>query len=478
MKKTIKFGTDGWRGVIGEDYTFENVRICAQGVANYLHNRGIAAQGLVVGYDTRFASEDFAAAVAEVVAANGIKVYLNPAPAPTPVISYAIVAKKAAGAVIITASHNPAIWSGFKYKPEYAGSASPEVTAELESNIAQVISNEEVKRLPLEDGLSQGLIEHYDPAPVYLSHIAKLVDIERIQQAGLVIAIDSMYGSGAGYFKRLLTGGTTEVIEINDERNPLFPGIQPEPISQNLTRLSGMIKDSNIDIGLATDGDADRIGILDENGTFVTQLQVFALLALYLLEVRGERGTLVKSITTSDMIFRLGEIFSVPVFETPVGFKYIGPKMMAENALIGGEESGGFGFRGHIPERDGMLAALYILDFMVRLKKKPSELIEYLYDKVGVHHYDRKDFHFHKEEYTEKQEEISQHLSQFKPGQIDTAAVTSIDTFDGFRYRLSDGSWLLIRLSGTEPLLRIYAESDSLAHVERLLAAGKRLAGI
>ena len=394
MATTIKFGTDGWRGIIGEDYTFDNVRACAQGVANYLLNHNIASQGLLVGYDTRFASEDFAAAVAEVVAANGIKVYLNPAPAPTPVISYAIVAKKAAGAVIITASHNPAIWNGFKYKSEYAGSASPEVTAELESNITQILGDGEVKRLPLADGLKQGLIEYYDPAPVYLSHIAELVDIERIRQAGLKVAVDSMYGSGIGYFKGLLTGGSTEVIEINAERNPLFPGIQPEPIAQNLTNLSNLIQENKIDIGLATDGDADRIGILDENGTFITQLQVFALLALYFLETRGERGALVKSITTSDMLYRLGEIFSVPVYETPVGFKYVGPKMIAENALIGGEESGGFGFRGHIPERDGILAALYILDFMVRTEKKPSELIEYLYDKVGVHHYDRTDFHF------------------------------------------------------------------------------------
>jgi len=234
------------------------------------------------------------------------------------------------------------------------------------------------------------------------------------------------------------------------------------------------VREIKADVGLATDGDADRIGPLDENGSFITPLQLFALLALYLLEVRGERGAIVKSITTTDMVYRLGELFSVPVHETLVGFKYLGPLMIAENALIGGEESGGFGFRGHIPERDGILAGLYLLDLMVSMDKKPSELLKYLYDKVGPHYYERTDFHFP----PEKRETIIQRLDQLRPSQIDNSEVTNIDTSDGFRFRLSDGSWLLIRLSGTEPLLRIYAESDSIAHVERLLEAGRRLAGI
>lgn len=470
----IKFGTDGWRGIIADDFTFDNVRVCAQAVGDYLLERGIASQGLLVGYDTRFASEDFAASVAEVVAGNGIKVYLNPRPAPTPVISYAIVAREAAGAVIITASHNPAAWNGFKYKPEYAGSASPEVTAELERNIHRILNSEEPKRVSLRDGFKQGMIRYHDPAPEYVSHIKGLVDVERIRNAGLKIAVDSMHGAGMGYFKDILSGCSTEVIEINSHRDPLFSGLQPEPIAQNLTRLSDLVVVTGAAAGLATDGDADRIGILDEKGRFVTQLQVFALLALYLLEVRGERGPIVKSITTTDMMYRLGELYSVPVFETPVGFKYLGPKMMSENALIGGEESGGFGFRGHIPERDGILAALYILDFMIHTGKSLSELIKYLYSKVGDHHYDRNDFQFP----AEMKEDIIRRLSQSRPDEIDKAAVVGIDTTDGYRFRLSDGSWLLIRMSGTEPLLRIYAESDSIERVNRLLQKGKTLAGI
>jgi len=474
MTSNIKFGTDGWRAVIAEDFTFDNVRACAQGVADYLLDGGVAKDGLLIGYDTRFDSEDFAAAVAEVIAANGIKAYLNPRAAPTPVISYAIVVKKAAGGVIITASHNPHIYNGFKYKPEYGGSASPEVTAELEKRIHAIAGSGKIKRLPLSDGLKQGLIEYYDPEPIYLSHIAKMVDLEHIRKAGLKIAIDSMYGAGAGYFRRLLKGGSTRLIELNYKRNPLFPGIQPEPIASHLSKLSRRVQTSKADVGLATDGDADRIGVLDENGVFVTQLQVFALLTLYLLEIRGERGAIVKSVTTTDMVYKLGKLYSVPVFETPVGFKYLGPKMMAENALIGGEESGGFGYRGHIPERDGVLSGLYILDFMVKTGKKPSELIKYLYSKVGPHHYNRIDFHFSEE----KREAVVQRLSQLKPTEIDNTEVTKIDTVDGFRFRLSDGSWLLIRLSGTEPVVRIYAESDSPEHVERLLKAGEKLAGI
>ncbi len=474
MESVIKFGTDGWRAIIAEDFTFDNVRACAQGVANYLLNCGTASQGLVVGYDTRFASEDFAAAVAEVVAANGIKIYLNPQAAPTPVISYAVLDKKAAGAVIITASHNPGIWNGLKYKPEYAGSASPEVVAELEDQIQKVLSTNKIKRISLTEGIEQGIIEYHDPKPVFSKQIAGLVDIDKIRQAGLKVVVDSMYGSGTGYFKELLAGGSTEVIEINGERNPLFPGIQPEPIAPNLGRLCDVIKETKADIGLATDGDADRIGLVDENGVFITTLQVYALLALYLLEVRGQKGAMVKSITTTNMIYRLGELFSVPVFETPVGFKYLGPRMISENALIGGEESGGFGFRGHIPERDGVLSGLFLLDLVVQMKKKPSQIIEYLYSKVGPHHYDRIDIHFS----PEKREQVVQRLEQAKPDQIDNSAVSRIDTIDGFRYILSDGSWLLIRLSGTEPLLRIYAESDSIARVNRLLNEGKGLAGV
>ncbi len=474
MTSPIKFGTDGWRGIIAQDFTFDNVRLCAQGVANYVKETGLAHRGLIIGYDTRFASEDFAAAAAEVVAANGIKAYLCHKTTPTPIIAHAILRKKAAGAIIITASHNPANWNGFKYKLEQAISASPQVIAELERHIADILASGSVKHIPMDQGVKQGLVELFDPSPSYLRHIRGLVDVEGLRHAGLKLIVNSMYGAGAGYFATILQGGSTEVLEIHGERNPLFPGIQPEPIASHLTELSTLVRESEASVGLATDGDADRIGIVDEKGSFITPLQVFALLALYLLELRGLRGAIVKTITSTSMLNRLGELFQVPVYETPVGFKHVAPKMIAETALIGGEESGGFAFRGHIPDRDGLLSGLYFLDLMVREQKSPSQLVEYLYSKVGPHYYDRIDIEFPQEE----REAINRRLAQSRPSHIDDLELEEMDTSDGFRFLLADRTWLLIRFSGTEPVLRIYAEGDSQQRVSRLIAQGRKMAGV
>lgn len=470
----IKFGTDGWRAIIAQDFTFDNVRACAQGVADYLQQAGLAERGLIIGYDTRFASEDFASAAAEVVAGNGVKVYLSPKATPTQVVSFGVVTQKAGGAVVITASHNPAIWNGFKFKSEDGASAPPAVIARLEKNISQTLNTGKINRLPLVEASKQGLIEYLDLEPAYHGQLARLIDLNKLRQGKMKIVIDSMYGAGAGYFQALLGGGAIELVEINSERNPAFPGIQPEPIAVNLTKLSARVKKEGAAVGLATDGDADRIGVIDENGNFLTQLQVFALLTLYLLEIRGERGSIVKTITTTDMLYRLGEIFRVPVYETPVGFKYVAPIMVAENALVGGEESGGYGFRGHIPERDAILAGLYFLDFMVRTGKTPAELLDYLYSKVGPHHYQRVDIEFP----AEQRQTIITQLKDNLPDTIDGVDVVKSDTADGFRFTLADNTWLLIRFSGTEPVLRIYAESDSLARAENLLDFGKKLAGV
>ena len=450
------------------------MRVCAQGVVDYLKQAGLASRGLIIGYDTRFASEDFASAAAEVVAGNGIKVYLCPRATPTPLISFGVVKQKVGGAIIITASHNPATWNGFKYKNEQGSSASDEVTAQIEGFISQALATGKIDRLPLAEALTQGLVEYLDLAPIYFDQLTKLVDLNKLRQARLKIVVDSMYGAGAGYLRMLLDGGAIEVVEINNERNPLFPGIQPEPIAANLAKLSATVKEQGASVGLATDGDADRMGIVDEKGIFLTQLQVFALLCLYLLEIRGERGPVVKTITTTSMVYRLGEIFDVPVYETPVGFKYISPVMLAENALIGGEESGGYGFRGHVLERDGILASLYFLDLMIKTGKTPSELIDYLYSKVGPHYYERVDVTFPERE----RQAISNRIKHNQPETIDGIRVVEFDTTDGFRFILADGTWLLIRFSGTEPVLRIYAESNTPARVEKLLELGKGLAGV
>lgn len=471
MPTPIKFGTDGWRAVIGEDYTFANVRVVTQAVADYLKQTSQDARGLVVGYDTRFGSERFALAAAEVLAGNGIHVYLTQKATPTPAISFSILDKEASGAAIITASHNPGTDNGYKYKPEYAGSASPEVVKQLEGNLEQT----PVQRLDIKDAERQGLVERFDAALAYIAQINKLVDVEHIKRAGLTIIADPMYGAGAGYYPQILEGGSTKVVQINAERNPIFPGMRaPEPIDPNLSKLKKVVKESGADVGIAFDGDADRVGLVDENGRFVNQLEVFGLLTYYLLDVRGWRGPIVKSLSTTSMVSRLAEQYNVPVIETPVGFKHIGPKMIKERAIIGGEESGGFGFANHIPERDGILAGLFLIDFMLRRNKTPSELLQDLFDKVGEHYFNRFDLTYP----AAQRSEIIQRITDSRPERIAGLRVTSVSSEGGYKYTLEDGSWLLIRFSGTEPLLRIYSEARSQDLVQEALADGRALTGI
>ena len=474
MATKIKFGTDGWRAIIAGDFTFDNVSACAQGVADYLKSIGAGNGGVVIGYDTRFASEDFAATAAEVIAGNGIKAFLFPRAAPTPVTSYTVTALKADGAIMITASHNPSLYNGFKYKVETGSSASTEIAALIEQNTNAVIEKGSVRRIDIKEALQKKLIVYHNPYRSYARHLGNLIDLETIKKQPLRIVVDSMFGAGIGYFRSLLEGGQIEVHEINRVRNPLFPGIQPEPIDKNLSKLARYVIRDKATVGFATDGDADRIGVIDENGVYLNTQQIFALLALYFLEVRKERGAIIKTLTSTDMLFKLGKIYGVPVFETPVGFKYVAPLMIQENALLGGEESGGYGFRGHIPERDGILAGLYILDFMIKTKKTPSKLIGNLFNKVGAHYYDRIDLHA-----TDSiKQDVIVRLTQSKVDKIGSCKVINLDTRDGFRYKLEDDSWLLIRFSGTEPLIRIYAEGYSRDEVQNLLQYGRDMVGI
>ena len=471
----IKFGTDGWRGLIARDFTFDNVALCAQGVAGYLGQEGLAHKGLVVGYDTRFASEEFAITVAEVMAGNGIPAMLAASAAPTPVVSYSILHQDAGGAAVITASHNPALWNGFKYKPDYAGSATPEVTKRLEDEIERA-QREGVASISLSAARDRGLVRDIDPMPPYLEQISRLVDLDGIARSGLRVVVDAMYGAGSGYLPSLIAGrGATSLQEIHRERNPAFPGMErPEPIAANLSSLSRMVVDQGADVGIALDGDADRVGIVDEKGSFITTLETFALLALYLLETKGEEGALVKSITSSSMVYRLGEIYGVPVFETPVGFKYICPIMRREEALMGGEESGGYGFRGHIPERDGILSGLLVLEYMARTGKRPSELLEHLFSVVGPHFYRRRDLTFP----MEARETLGDRLKSGELGQVAGMPVAATDSLDGRRFMFSSGEWLLARISGTEPVLRVYAEASSSEVVEALLDGGQEFLGL
>lgn len=468
----IKFGTDGWRGVIAEDYTFDNLRLCTQGVAQYLIDSGKANGGMVVGHDSRFAAEHFAAAAAEVLAGNGIKSLLVDKATPTPVISYAVLANKTSGAINITASHNPPTDSGFKIRTEHAGAAPPEVLVQIEQRIDAAGS---IKRMAKTEALEKGLIAFFDAGPAYLTHLADLIDVEPIRQMPLNVVVDSMWGAGMGWLTGILKGGKIKVGEIHGSRNPIFPGMaRPEPIASNLRGLAVSVRQRRADIGLATDGDADRVGLTDEHGHFINQLLAYALLAYYMLEVRKRRGAIVKTLSTTSMLDKLGKLYDVPVHETGVGFKFVAPKMMETDAMIGGEESGGYAFRGHVPERDGILASLYFLDLMRSTGKTPSQLVKRLFDLVGPHYYDRLDTDYP----LAQRDEISKRMLASPPKTIDDGKVVRFQTDDGFKYHLEDGSWLLIRFSGTEPIMRIYTETNDLARVPRILEAGRKLVGV
>ena len=470
----IRFGTDGWRGLIAEDFTFDNVRAVAQATAEYFRRQDLQGREIAVGYDTRFLSGSFAAAVAEVLAANDIRVALTAEAVPTPGLSHAVLHRGAAGGVMITASHNPARWNGFKVKMHYGGSAPRAVTNEIEEALPSVLAEGRARPIALGEAESRGLIERFDPRANYLAALRQLVQIDEIRAAGLSVLVDSMYGAGAGYTAEVIGQAATQVHELHGARNPAFPGMRaPEPIAVNLGDMLGRLEAGGYDIGLATDGDGDRVGVADERGRFITQLQTMALLTHYFLAIRGERGAIVRSVTMSRMVDRLGERYGCTVYETPVGFVHLGPKMMESDALLAGEESGGFAFRGHIPERDGVLSGLFLLDAMVRTGKRPSELLADVYAEVGPHEYDRVDITLRGDE----REAIRDRVAAAEPSTIAGLAVESRDTVDGFRFNLEGGWWLLMRFSGTEPLLRIYAEMPSAEQVQQALQAGQEIAG-
>ncbi len=471
---TIKFGTDGWRARVAEDYTFDNVRRAAQGFAEYLKQHDLADKGCVIGHDRRYVAEDFAAAAAEVLAGNDIRVWLTPGPCPTPIVSYSVVEREAGGAINITASHNPPTDNGFKVRDPFGGAIAPEGLREIEALIPA--SADMVRRVPIERAESKGLVQRWDPDPAYLSHLGQLVDLPKLRNAGLTILAEPMWGNAGGWYPRLLGGGRNTVAEIHAARNPLFPEmLRPEPIPPNIDVALAETVRRQADVLLINDGDADRMGIGDEHGRFIDQLRVFALLAYYFLEVRGERGPIVKTLSTTQMLNRLGELYGVPIHETGVGFKYIAPKFLETDALIGGEESGGYAFRGNVPERDGLLGNLYFIDLMLETGQTPAQLVETLFEKLGqAYYYDRIDTRFP----AEKRPETRARLDAAQPATIAGLPVTRIVTVDGYKFELGDHGWLLIRFSGTEPVLRVYCEVTSERLVPQVLEGGLEIAGL
>jgi phosphomannomutase len=477
----IAFGTDGWRGRVAEEYTFENVRRCAQGVAEWVTAAGSASRGVVVAWDRRFVSEHFARAAAEVLVAHDITVAISSVPVPTQMSSMEVVERGSAGGIVITASHNPWTDNGFKIKAPEGSAAGPEIIAVVERTI-RARAAESPPRRPFADAEAAGLIEWFDPFERYRAYVGRSLDVERLRAADLHVLVEPMYGSGAGWIPRLLAGGRIRVTEIHSERNPWFGGINPEPIRPNIDEALGLLAGGGYDLGLLLDGDADRGGAADERGTFIHQLEVMGLLMYYLLEHRGLRAPVVYSVNETAMVERLGQRYGVPVYETPVGFKYVGPKMIETGAMMGGEESGGYGFGMHLPERDGIYADLLLLDLFLSEREQGrwpvSRAVAHLHELAGASFYSRIDVHVAPSRYPGARSALLRDLAASPPGSLAGQPLTrtvALDTGEGFKFWIPDGSWLLIRASGTEPLVRVYAEAGSAELRDALLAEGEQL---
>jgi alpha-D-glucose phosphate-specific phosphoglucomutase len=466
---SIHFGTDGWRAVIGEEFTFDHVRQVAQAIADYLRElKPDADAPVVVGFDTRFLSDRFAIALSEVLAGNGLKAILSRADCPSPVVSYAVRALNAQAGVMITASHNPPRYSGIKLKNSGGASASTSETKRVEEKLR---AGAPPKRREYDDALKAGLITRTNFFPLYFSHIQTLVDIPTLSKGQWRVVTDPMYGAGRGYLRSILTAAGCEVLEIRGEMNPGFGGIHPEPIEKYLFALMAAVRDHHSDIGLATDGDADRIGAVDDAGSFIDAHFIFALTLRYLLEERKMRGAVVKSISTTQMVNLLAARYDLPLYETPVGFNHIADLMQEHDVLMGGEESGGITIRGHVPMGDGILMGLLLIEMMSYYGKGLRALCEEMRQELGAFYYARRDLRtkpFSKNELVKR-------LLNNAPAHIAGLDVVSINDRDGVKYLFDDSSWLLIRPSGTEPVLRVYSEARSPELVEELLTQGVSL---
>ncbi len=469
----IHFGTDGWRAVISDEFTFANVRKVAQGIADFIHQNEHRHQEpvVVIGYDTRFLSDHYAREVARVLAANGVRVYITERETPTPILSHAVTQLNASYGVMISASHNPPRYNGIKLKGPFGGPAYASDAKRVEALIQQAEEEGRPPRtMPFEAGEKEGRIALFDPFPAYETHVWTLVDREKIAARAPRVLVDPMYGAGRLYFARLLRSAGAHVRQIHEEMNPGFGGLHPEPIPRNLGSLMQAVREAGPIFGLATDGDADRIAAVDERGRFVDPHHILALALRYLVERRGGKGAVVKTVSTTLMLDHLAQRYGLPLHETPVGFNYIVEFLLKEDVLIAGEESGGMTIQRHIPEGDGLLMGLLLTEILADAGSTLYELVEDLHREVGTFVYDRLDYRV--DGFSKK--ELVRRLSERPPSRLAGLPVQEISTLDGVKYIL-DGAWLLIRPSGTEPVLRIYAEAPDAGTVHALLEEGKRL---
>lgn len=468
----VKFGTSGWRGIIADDFTFQRVKVVTQAIAQYLMEEGIADRGVVVGYDTRFLSERFALETAKVLAGNDIPVYLSDRDAPTPVISFEILRRKAAGGINFTASHNPPEYNGIKFSPAWGGPALPETTKAIENIANELMKTFNYREMSLDEAKTRGLVTFEDFRPHYLADIKKKVNFEAIEKARLKVGVDVLYGTAKDYLDTLLRDAGCEVTVFHDKRDPYFGGRPPEPAEENIEDLIEGVKAGRFDIGLATDGDADRFGVIDRGGRFIPANYLIPLLLDYLKKTRGWRGGVARSVATSHLVDAVAKLHDLKVYETPVGFKFIGDLITQDKISIGGEESAGLTIKGHVPEKDGILACLLAAEVMAVEGSSLSDLLDDIFRRIGHRIYtDRINIHLNdaiKEGLRKKLSEPRESFAGIK--------VTGIDRTDGVKYLLEDGSWLLLRLSGTEPVARLYVESSDEIGFRKLVQAGKDFA--
>ncbi len=470
----ITFGTSGWRGILCEDFTFDNVKVVTQAIADHLREAGAAGGGLVVGYDARFMGERFAKETARVLAGAGIKVFLCNRDTPTPVIAFEILRRKASGGINFTASHNPYDYNGIKFSPAWGGPALPETTKDIEKRANTMLGEICYREMALDQALKNGLLEEIDPREAYFAAVRKIVDFEAIARAGMTIAVNPLYGTGRGYLDTLLKEAGVKVVTINDHPDPYFGGLPPEPGKNYINDFITLIKgDPAITLGVATDGDADRYGIVDGDGSFIEPNYILALLADYLIRVKGQSGDLARSVATSHFLDAVAAHHGVRVLETPVGFKFIGEFIRDNRILIGGEESAGLTVRGHVPDKDGILACLLVAEMVAVTGKSLSVLLADLYRRVG-------EFHTHRDNIRLSPELEAAYAAKLAtpPAELGGKKIDQVITIDGSKFVFRDGSWVLFRKSGTEPVVRVYGEAGSAADLNHLMqAAGAFIRG-
>lgn len=471
MMVMIKFGTDGWRAIMARDFTFANCSMVAQGIASYMLNQHLAKKGIVIGYDNRFMSREFGWECARVMAGNGIKVFFLDKVSPTPVTAFAVQAKNAGGAIMITASHNPPEYNGIKFIPEYAGPALPDVTDAIEKEIQRIQETGRIYELDIEEAISFDIFQEINVDELYFGHLANILQGESFKKHPLKVIIDPMFGAGIGYLEKILGKLGCETKSINNYRDVLFGGALPEPASDNLNALKHAVVSFNAQAGLALDGDADRFGIVDQDGNYITPNEFLYLVLNHLLKTRTFRGPVARSLATTQMLDRVARKNGLGVIETPVGFKYIGECLREKGSMLGGEESGGMSIIGHIPEKDGILACLLAAEMLAYSGKSFAELKKEFEQEYGTSASQRVDIKVKEE----KIEVITSHMRNYQPGKVAGQKAVEVNRTEGLKVSLEDDSWFLIRPSGTEPLFRLYVESRDIDKMDKITAEVRKI---